>query len=91
MRFNKSIASMLFFCFVGIYHSGCQMETDYLSYSDEKQKGKKEFLKDVKECQRFVDQNLKPGEGSEGAGERFNRKKSLFQHCMKDNHWAIKQ
>ena len=75
----------------GILISGCMPDTDYQAYEDQKKKGEQVFLKDLKICRQFVNQNLKPSEGSEGAGERLIRKRSLFLLCMEDHNWILKQ
>lgn len=75
----------------GFVASGCMPDTTYQAYEDQKKKGEPVFLKDLKVCRQFVKQNMKPSEGSEGAGERSIRKRSLFLLCMEDHNWILKQ
>lgn len=70
---------------------GCMSDTSYQSYVDQKQRGEQAFIKDMQFCRQSANLNLKPSEGSEGAGERLQRKRSLFLVCMKDHYWVLKQ
>ena len=65
-------------------------DTTYQAYEDQKKKGEKVFQKDLQVCRQFVNRNLKPREGSEGAGERLIRKRSLFLLCMENHYWILK-
>lgn len=77
--------------FLGLPLAGCTVETEYSSYEDRMNKGMKFFLKDLEACQSSAIINTRRSEGSEGAGERLNRKNSLFILCMKNNDWALRQ
>ena len=57
-------------CLSIFYVSGCVSKTEYLSYEDKKGKGAEEFIKDLKFCQIYSNQNAKQIEGSKGAGEQ---------------------
>ena len=70
---------------------GCMAEKNYQSYEDPKNKGEAIFLNDAKVCKEMAHQNTRQIEGSEGAGERFHRKNSLFLSCMKNNDWLPKR
>jgi hypothetical protein len=75
----------------GILIFGCMSEIKYQDYEDKESKGEQVFFEDLKLCRQFANQNMKPSEGSEAAGERLMRKRSLFQLCMKKHYWALKQ
>jgi hypothetical protein len=74
----------------GIGITGCQLETNYKAYEDLNNKGEQVFLKDLQTCHDLTNQNKKHREGSEGAGEFFNRKRTLFRLCMESNYWTVK-
>ena len=93
ISFVAIIRSGIILVFLGLYGfgaSGCMSDTTYQAYEDQKKKGERVFLKDLKFCRQFASQNLKPGEGSEGAGEREIRKRSIFLLCMKNHNWILK-
>lgn len=87
----KSGLMLIVLGFYGLLLPGCMPDTTYKAYEDQKGKGEQVFLKDLQACRRFVNQNMKPSEGSEGAGERKIRKRYLFLLCMEDHHWILKQ
>lgn len=78
-------------CLSIFYVSGCVSKTEYLSYEDKKGKGAEEFIKDLKFCQIYSNENAKQIEGSKGAGERFLYENSIFLLCMKNKNWILKE
>jgi len=86
MKFTRSF--LIIMC--GIYFSGCTSETRYTAYKDPMKKGKSIFLSDAEVCQQMANENLRPREGSEAAGQRLIRKRSLFIDCMKTKSWILK-
>ena len=75
----------------GLLFTGCTSETNYQAYEDPKKKGEHVFLKDLQACHDLTNQSKKRSEGSEGAGEFLNRKRSLFRLCMENKYWTVKQ
>jgi hypothetical protein len=78
-------------CMLMLYVSGCVSKTEYLSYEDKKGKGAEQFIKDLKFCQIYSNQNAKQIEGSKGAGERYLYENSIFILCMKNKNWVLKE
>ena len=74
----------------GISIAGCQTQTNYEDYQDLENRGEAIFKRDLQNCRSFVDQHLKPAEGSEGAGERFNKKRFLIGNCLENKQWILK-
>jgi hypothetical protein len=73
-----------------IWIAGCQPYPNYEAYHDVENRGEAIFKRDLENCKSFADQHLKPAEGSEGAGERFNRKRSFMRNCMGNKQWILK-
>ena len=69
---------------------GCISEKNYQAYEDPKNKGETIFLNDLKVCKEISIQKTRRVEGSEGAGERFNRKNKIFLSCMEKKNWFQK-
>ena len=74
----------------GIWIAGCAPQTNYEDYQDLENRGEAIFKRDLENCRSFVDQHLKPAEGSEGAGERFNKKRLLIGNCLENKQWILK-
>jgi len=66
------------------------MKNEYDSYADPESRGEVVFSKHMKTCRTFINLQMKPNEGSEGAGELYNRKEHLFLQCMKKKGWSLK-
>jgi hypothetical protein len=89
---RENLRQVIFiFCMSILYVSGCVSKTEYLSYEDKKGKGAEEFIKDLKFCQIYSNQNAKQIEGSKGAGERYLYENSIFLLCMKNKNWILKE
>ncbi len=67
--------------------NGCSRDNNYESFVDTENKGKTHFLKHRKSCKTYIDRQMKPNEGSEGAGELSRRKQQLFLLCMEKKGW----
>ena len=88
---RENLRQVVFILCVSIlYVSGCVSKTEYLSYEDKKGKGAEQFIKDLKFCQIYSNQNAKQIEGSKGAGERYLYENSIFLLCMKNKNWVLK-
>ncbi|MDA0692868.1 MAG: hypothetical protein O3A78_04750 [Nitrospinae bacterium] len=88
---NKLWIFSVFIVLTELGMAGCQPETNFRAYKDQKNKGEQIFLKDMQACQDIANQSSKRSEGSEGAGERLNRKHSLYQICMESKNWTLKK
>ena len=89
---KKNLRLVVFILCVSIlYVFGCASKTEYLSYEDQKGKGAEEFIKDLKFCQSYSNQNASQIEGSKGAGERLQYENSIFMLCMKNKDWILRK
>ena len=89
---NKRLNQVVFTLWLSIlYVSGCISKTDYFSYEDKKGKGAEIFNKELKFCQIYSNNNAKQIEGSKGAGERFLYENSIFDLCMKNKNWVLRE
>jgi hypothetical protein len=71
--------------------SGCMSEAEFHSYEDKDKKGSQVFVKDLKNCRQIINQEKRPSEGSEGAGEKQIRKMNLIRVCMENENWILKK
>lgn len=70
---------------------GCISEYEFNSYIDKDKKGSQVFARDLKNCREIINQEKRPIEGSEGAGEKLIRKKKLLHICMENGNWLLKK
>ena len=89
---KENLRQLIFtLCISILYVSGCVSKTEYLSYEDIKEKGAETFIKELKFCQIYSNQNANQIEGSKGAGERFLYENSIFDLCMKNKNWVLRE